>query len=235
MEFPELGENCALPTCRTLDFLPVRCSGCRKVFCKDHYCYDCHSCPAIGSLERQVPICPLCGVPVPTGPHESADIKVGQHIDTACKSKPALALKGKIFVNTCSVPRCKKKELVPFRCERCHLNFCVSHRNEMDHNCQGPQANSGGRRMSAAGIAAIKRALWNKPPNNNSAAVAVNGPPRMSEATTDRALQEEEDRQLALALAASLAAEEAEAAARRRRSAQQQLASSSEQNHCALS
>ncbi|VDN16298.1 unnamed protein product [Dibothriocephalus latus] len=108
----------------SVDFLPVRCSGCNKVFCKDHYCYDCHSCPAIGSIERQVPICPLCGVPVPTGPHESADIKVGQHIDTACQSKPALALKGK-----------------------------------------GPQANSGGRRMSAAGIAAIKRALWNKPPN----------------------------------------------------------------------
>ncbi|VDL95233.1 unnamed protein product [Schistocephalus solidus] len=143
-----------------VDFLPVRCSGCRKVFCKDHYCYECHSCPAIGSIERQVPICPLCGVPVPTGPHESADIKVGQHIDTACQSKPAL-----IFVNTCSVPRCKKKELVPFRCERCHLNFCISHRNEMDHNCQGPQANAGGRRMSAAGIAAIKRALWNRPPN----------------------------------------------------------------------
>lgn len=79
-----------------LDFLPVRCSGCHKVFCKDHYFFDCHSCPVGNAKERQVPVCPLCGVLVPIGPNESADVKVGHHIDTACKSQPALALKGKV-------------------------------------------------------------------------------------------------------------------------------------------
>uniref|UniRef100_A0A5K3EG93 AN1-type domain-containing protein n=1 Tax=Mesocestoides corti TaxID=53468 RepID=A0A5K3EG93_MESCO len=96
MEFPDLGAQCAVKSCRMLDFLPVRCSGCQLVFCKDHYCFDCHSCPVGNSRDRQVPVCPLCGAPVPTGPNESADVKVGQHIDTSCKSQPALALKGKV-------------------------------------------------------------------------------------------------------------------------------------------
>uniref|UniRef100_A0A5K3EF61 AN1-type domain-containing protein n=1 Tax=Mesocestoides corti TaxID=53468 RepID=A0A5K3EF61_MESCO len=197
MEFPDLGAQCAVKSCRMLDFLPVRCSGCQLVFCKDHYCFDCHSCPVGNSRDRQVPVCPLCGAPVPTGPNESADVKVGQHIDTSCKSQPALALKGKIFKNVCSLPKCKKKELVPFRCERCHLNYCISHRNEMDHNCKGPQDGfSGGRQMNIAGTAAIRRAVA-KSNTNNAAAIA-------------KAQQEEEDRQLAMALAASMEAEEQE-------------------------
>ncbi|KAL5110948.1 AN1-type zinc finger protein 2B [Taenia crassiceps] len=221
MEFPDLGEQCAVKSCRMLDFLPVRCSGCHKVFCKDHYIFESHSCPVGNGLERQVPVCPLCGVPVPIGPNECADFKVGHHIDTACKSQPALALKGKIFKNACSVPRCKKKELVPLCCERCHLNYCISHRNELDHNCTGiPAASTSGKRMSITGAAAIRRAVarqFNNSFNSNSAALS-------------KTQQEEVDRQLALAIAASMEAEEKEDHRRQR-----QQASASSDNGCSVS
>ncbi|KAH9283345.1 AN1-type zinc finger protein 2B [Echinococcus granulosus] len=220
MEFPNLGEQCAVKSCQMLDFLPVRCSGCRKVFCKNHYFFDCHSCSVGNANERQVPVCPLCGVPVPIGSDESADIKVGHHIDTACKFQPPLALKGKIFNNACSVPRCKKNELVPLRCERCHLNYCISHRNELDHNCKGiSAASTTGKRMSASGAAAIRRAVTgqsNNGFNNNSAAMS-------------KAKQEEEDRQLALVIAASMEAEEEE---NRRRRRQQYQTSAPSDNGC---
>ncbi|KAL5971932.1 AN1-type zinc finger protein 2B [Taenia solium] len=219
MEFPDLGEQCAVKSCRMLDFLPVRCSGCHKVFCKDHYFFDCHSCPVGNEKERQVPVCPLCGVLVPTGPNESADIKVGHHIDTACQSQPALTLKGKIFKNACSVPRCKKKELVPLRCERCHLNYCISHRNELDHNCKGiSAASTNGKRMSASGAAAIRRAVARQSNNSFSS----------NSAALSKTQQEEVDRQLALAIAVSMGAEEEENHRRQR----QQQASAPSDNGC---
>nr|CDS34745.1 zinc finger AN1 type domain 2B [Hymenolepis microstoma] len=211
MEFPNLGEQCSASFCRTLDFLPVRCSGCQKVFCKDHYKFESHSCPVGNPSNRQVPVCPLCGTPVPTGPNESADVKVGQHIDESCQSQPSRVLKGKIFKNSCSVPGCKKKELVPIRCSRCQLNYCLSHRNEMDHNCQGRRMS---KRMNSAGAAAVRRAVAmqqsnSKTENNNSA-------------TLSKAQQELEDRDLALALALSLETEE------NSRSQRQQFPTSSE-------
>ncbi|VDM32411.1 unnamed protein product [Hydatigera taeniaeformis] len=198
----------------------VRCSGCNQVFCKEHYFFDRHSCPIGNTKERQVPVCPLCGVLVPIGPNESADIKVGHHIDTDCKSQPALALKGRIFKNACSVPKCKKKELVPLRCELCHLNYCISHRNELDHNCMGLLAiSANGKRMSASGAAAIKRAVARQSNNNFSD----------DSGALKKAQQEEVDRQLALAIAASMEAEEEN----RRRQRQQTSASSD--NGCNIS
>ncbi|VDL59757.1 unnamed protein product [Hymenolepis diminuta] len=189
--------TCLIHLLFSLDFLPVQCSGCQKVFCKDHYRFESHSCPVGNPKNRQVPVCPLCGVPVPTGPNESADLKVGQHIDEACQSQPSRALKGKIFNKTCSVPGCKRKELVPIRCNRCQLNYCLSHRNEMDHNCQG---RSMSRRLNAAGAAAVRRAVAmqqsnSKTENNNSTIL-------------NKAQQEMEDRDLALAIALSLETEE---------------------------
>ncbi|CAH8621485.1 unnamed protein product [Dicrocoelium dendriticum] len=165
-------------------------------------------CPSPIIHDKQVPICPLCNAIVPVKPDELPDERVGQHIDTACKSKPALELKGKIFSNACSQPRCKKREAVLCPCARCGLNFCLAHRNELDHDCRGPQPTSmNRRRVSAAGAAAIFRAVFR---NQNASTLSDT---RMSTHNTEstpqsvdesRRLQEEEDRQLALALAASL-------------------------------
>ncbi|KAF5401088.1 putative arsenite inducuble rna associated protein aip-1 [Paragonimus heterotremus] len=208
MEFPEIGANCAFSDCRRLDFLPMKCAGCQGLFCKDHYVYSRHNCRNPGIQDKQVPICPLCNAIVPVRPGELPDERVGQHIDSACKSKPALELKGKIFPNACSVPKCKKREAVDLACARCGLNYCLSHRNELDHNCQGRQRNSiNQRRISAAGAAAIFRAVFQnqqsaRPKNNSAAPSSTNQTQPSSDEA--RALQEEEDRQLALALTASL-------------------------------
>nr|CAH8847911.1 unnamed protein product [Trichobilharzia regenti] len=215
MEFPNLGENCSVSTCRMLDFLPLRCSGCHGVFCKDHYLYDNHNCKSPDIKNKQVPVCPLCGAIVPLRPGELPDVQVGNHIDAACRSKPALELKGKLFSNACCMPRCKKKELIPFTCDRCKLNFCVSHRNELDHACKGFQGNqNSSRKLSAAGAAAIYRAVFNNSNNsNNTSSKGASSTNKFQSGTTSfdenshKRLQEEEDFQLALALSASLSNE----------------------------
>lgn len=86
--------------------------------------------------DNQVPVCPLCGEPIPTPPNTSPDITVGRHIDESCKQK-----KSKIFTNKCSMGTCKKKELIPFLCSVCKKNFCISHRHTADHECEGPKKN----------------------------------------------------------------------------------------------
>lgn len=39
--------------------------------------------------------------------------------------------------NTCRKKGCPTKMLVPMHCPECGLSFCVKHRLEIDHQCQG--------------------------------------------------------------------------------------------------
>ncbi|KAH8266635.1 hypothetical protein KR018_004800 [Drosophila ironensis] len=133
MEFPHLGQHCSEPTCNRLDFLPVKCDSCDKVFCASHYNYERHGCPGAHRKNVQVPICPLCREPVPTPPGVEPDVTVGQHIDQQCKSESK-----KIYTNRCHAKGCKRKELIPVKCSQCQLNFCLRHRHTSDHNCQPP-------------------------------------------------------------------------------------------------
>ncbi|CAD5116284.1 DgyrCDS5191 [Dimorphilus gyrociliatus] len=118
MEFPELGENCSEATCKQLDFLPMKCDACSRMFCKDHLTYATHNCPESYKRNRQVPICPLCNSAITVSGNASVDMIVNQHIDNDC---------------------CKIKELMSLTCSKCRLNFCLKHRHEADHDCQGPQ------------------------------------------------------------------------------------------------
>lgn len=47
MEFPELGSQCSVKECQTLDFLPIECSYCHMIFCKDHSQTSNHNCTAV--------------------------------------------------------------------------------------------------------------------------------------------------------------------------------------------
>lgn len=166
MEFPRLGANCALTICKRLDFLPLKCDACSKLFCKDHIKYTDHSCENSYKKDFQVPVCPLCNKPVPVPRGEQPDIKVGEHIDRDCQSDPAIA-KRKAYLNRCSLKGCKQKELVPVRCDSCRQNFCLRHRHEQDHNCSAVVRGSGaGSKTSAsikAGAAATARAVKASP------------------------------------------------------------------------
>ncbi|XP_072273853.1 AN1-type zinc finger protein 2A [Pyxicephalus adspersus] len=160
MEFPDLGTHCSEVTCKQLDFLPLKCDACEDLFCKDHITYDQHKCTSAYKKDVQVPVCPLCGAPVPVKRGEPADIAVSQHIDRKCSS----IRKQKIFTNRCFKPGCKKKELMKIECDQCHNNFCLSHRHPLDHDCK-----TTGPALSKAGYAALMRSQ--KVSEHNTAAV----------------------------------------------------------------
>ncbi|XP_076000387.1 AN1-type zinc finger protein 2A isoform X2 [Genypterus blacodes] len=152
MEFPDLGEHCSEKTCQRLDFLPMRCDACQEIFCKDHITYANHKCTSSYKKDVQVPVCPLCNIPVPVKRGEMPDIKVGEHIDRDCKSDPAQR-KRKIFTNKCSKGGCKQKEMMRVTCDQCHLNYCLKHRHPLDHDCK-----TGNNVLSKPGHAAAMRA-----------------------------------------------------------------------------
>lgn len=141
MEFPTLGDHCEEASCKILDFLPFRCDGCKKVFCKDHINYIKHTCNSahLKSKDFQVPLCPLCNQPVPYKRDELPDRAMSAHIDRDCKSDPAEERRRKIFNNKCSLKGCKNKEIIPFLCTGCNRNYCIRHRHETDHECQSIQ------------------------------------------------------------------------------------------------
>nr|XP_020647668.1 AN1-type zinc finger protein 2B isoform X2 [Pogona vitticeps] len=152
MEFPDLGAHCSEPSCKRLDFLPLKCDACEQLFCTDHVAYAHHSCTSAYKKDVQVPVCPLCSTPIPVKRGEMPDIVVGAHIDQDCKSDPAQR-KRKIFTNKCQRPGCKQREMMKVLCDQCHGNFCLKHRHPLDHDCKGT-----GHSLSKAGNAAIARA-----------------------------------------------------------------------------
>lgn len=117
--------------------------------------YDQHRCPESYKKNNQVPVCPLCNLPIPLRPGQTADNEVGRHIDSDCQSDPAKERR-KVYTNKCSKKGCKVKELVPFNCGSCRQNFCIKHRHEKDHSCGGFEGS--GRSVTAAGAAAASRA-----------------------------------------------------------------------------
>ncbi|XP_072945636.1 AN1-type zinc finger protein 2A-like [Epargyreus clarus] len=147
MEFPHIGKNCSYTSCNKLDFLPMKCDACKEVFCSDHFSYTNHECKESNARDVQVPVCPLCGTPVPGKRGEPPDVAVGAHIDNQCMSDPARERRKKVFTNRCSLKGCKTKEMVPLICGECSLNFCLRHRHMTDHACVGKL---GAKRRQAA-------------------------------------------------------------------------------------
>ncbi|OWK12721.1 ZFAND2B, partial [Cervus elaphus hippelaphus] len=152
MEFPDLGAHCSEPSCKRLDFLPLKCDACSGIFCADHVAYAQHHCGSAYQKDIQVPVCPLCNVPVPVARGESPDRAVGEHIDRDCRSDPAQQ-KRKIFTNKCERAGCRQREMMKLTCDRCGRNFCIKHRHPLDHDCSGE-----GHPTSRAGLAAVSRA-----------------------------------------------------------------------------
>lgn len=198
MEFPELGQHCCETSCNRLDFLPMKCDACKKIFCKDHFQYVAHSCTVGISKNVQVPVCPLCNRPVPSRRGDPPDVAVSSHIDRECRSDPAQA-KRKAFTNRCSLKGCKQKELIAVYCRQCGLNHCLKHRHPDDHNCTA-------KVLSPAGAAAMAR-IRQRPTNTLAQAKAT---PQRACATQNcvgaSAVQGNltEDEALALALQQSL-------------------------------
>jgi len=162
MELPHLGEQCQVDSCGQLDFLPIKCYGCHKKFCTDHFQYENHQCPIRHTKDVQVPVCPLCDSPVPTAKGVSPDTTVSAHIDRDCKSDPAVAKRNKAYTNKCTVKKCKQKEMMKVQCDQCKQSFCLKHRHPQDHECQNAAVRNavspkGSASSSKAAQAAIAR------------------------------------------------------------------------------
>ncbi|GFR87670.1 AN1-type zinc finger protein 2B [Elysia marginata] len=174
MELPHIGQHCNEPSCKQLDFLPMKCDACDKIFCRDHIHYPTHRCPESYKKDKQIPVCPLCNRPCPLLKGELPDVVVGRHIESDCQSDPAKERR-KVYTNKCSQKGCKKKELIPVKCETCHQNFCLRHRHERDHECKGFQGT--GRGMSNAGAAALFRAQQSGPSTAKKPSGSTTGAP----------------------------------------------------------
>ncbi|XP_055615560.1 AN1-type zinc finger protein 2A [Toxorhynchites rutilus septentrionalis] len=195
MEFPNLGKHCSDKFCHKLDFLPMKCDACGEIFCSEHFSYQTHSCPSAFKKDVQVPICPLCGEPIPTPRDVPPDVTVGAHIDQYCRSE-----KKKIYTNHCTYKNCKKKELIPVSCAICKQNFCLRHRHTTDHECKGTISSQ----RHLAEQAAIQRQRPSATNNTNSSRNASDN----LLATVQGNMSEDEA--LARALALSLQQEEDE-------------------------
>ena len=124
MELPHIGDQCSEKTCRQLDFLPVKCDGCKKNFCGQHWTYEGHQCPSPKLKDVQVPVCPLCDKPVASKPGAIPDEAVSRHLDRDC-GKSAQRKR----TPRCSKAKCKVRELIKVDCDQCELNFCLKHRH----------------------------------------------------------------------------------------------------------
>ena len=122
MELPHLGDQCAQTECNLLDFLPVKCDGCKKKFCSEHWKYEGHNCASPRLKDVQVPVCPLCDKPVPSKPGAVPDEAVSRHLDKDCQSDRKRNPR-------CSKVKCKTRELIKLDCGQCQLNFCLKHRH----------------------------------------------------------------------------------------------------------
>ncbi|ORX47200.1 hypothetical protein DM01DRAFT_1339214 [Hesseltinella vesiculosa] len=158
MELLDIGKHCTFNGCAQLDFLPYTCFHCKMIFCQEHFKLDDHQCPGRNdpSLDVRVPTCPICDQPVPGARSEDPNIRVNRHIQNNCaqESKPS---------NLCKQKACKAKLLVPMTCPACGDHFCVKHRLEQDHQCQGRTSKQPKKRASnaslqrKAGLAALLR------------------------------------------------------------------------------
>lgn len=104
-------------------------------YSSEHYSYIQHDCPGANRRENQVPVCPMCMKPVPSVKGQE-DRAVSEHIDQYCKTET------KIYTNSCSFGKCKKRELIPFNCSSCSKNFCLKHRHFDVHDCKGQRQTS---------------------------------------------------------------------------------------------
>jgi len=51
-----MGSHCEETSCKQLDYLPMKCDACSRLFCKDHLLYDDHTCSGKYKKDIQVKI-----------------------------------------------------------------------------------------------------------------------------------------------------------------------------------
>lgn len=66
--------------------------------------YEKHNCTGAHKKDIQVPICPLCELPVPTPRNQKPDIAVSHHIDNGCSRVEVSRSRKKVKISVALLP-----------------------------------------------------------------------------------------------------------------------------------
>jgi predicted nucleic acid binding AN1-type Zn finger protein len=139
MELLDRGKHCEEEFCHQLDYLPMKCKACAKLFCNYHVKYDDHNCKEAYKFNYKIPTCPTCNQTVEFQRGKDLDICLAEHMqncnDEKILNKKFSNISLKQQKNKCSVLKCKTKDIIQFECKNCFKNYCVKHRIQEDHDC----------------------------------------------------------------------------------------------------
>jgi hypothetical protein len=109
------GTSCSHPACRTIDFLPFKCSHCNHSFCTDHWQPTQHDCPKYdpAQYDRIVPQCPFCSKPVNVTQGQDINAAMERHIDNDCHIFVGKKKRGPV----CGNKKCGKSLISPIICQ----------------------------------------------------------------------------------------------------------------------
>ncbi|KAJ3095120.1 hypothetical protein HK100_005912, partial [Physocladia obscura] len=167
------GKQCAVETCRRLDFLPFACRLCNQNYCFDHRLAIHHVGAGCSGRDNTVVLCPICGQPVSgTSTLLTAELElnriVAEHMDSGCSANNTNAQPNK---NKCRVRKCNNKSLAV--CRDCSAAFCAAHRFPADHSCLSAASLSSS--LSSSPIVPSRQIL-RPPPNHQPASKASLSP-----------------------------------------------------------
>ena len=156
-----IGEHCF--KCQRLDFLPLTCSDCKRVFCSAHF--SSHACTSPNhntNDNSQVILCPLCakGVKVPPGSMSDPNVLMDRHMASAdCDPSNYSRVHKK---QKCPVQGCREKltTVNSYTCQSCRTVCCLKHRFPEAHQCRrsGNTRNSrSGGRAQESFLASLKK------------------------------------------------------------------------------
>lgn len=117
------GTSCSHPACRTIDFLPFKCSHCTHSFCTEHWQPTQHDCPKYdpAQYDRIVPQCPFCSKPVNVTPGQDVNAAMERHIDNDCHVFVGKKKRGPV----CENKKCGKSLISPIICQVSIRSSCV--------------------------------------------------------------------------------------------------------------
>ncbi|CAH8612494.1 unnamed protein product [Heterobilharzia americana] len=113
-----IGVHCSQEDCKQLDFLPIHCQLCDRIFCKTHSSLTAHNCPISNPAYRYHPI---------SQSHFSATV-----ITTTTEDDAG---------SVCDFHECNQRQLVLLACEACSRNYCISHKQKEVHRCSFLKSN----------------------------------------------------------------------------------------------
>ncbi|CAD7935061.1 unnamed protein product [Amoebophrya sp. A120] len=139
-------EQCSVPSCNKVDFLPFKCDACNQLYCLEHRSYAAHNCTAASSKDFTIVVCPDCkkGLRVAASERNLEGI-LEKHKKTECPGAPKKQAK-------CAVCKTKLNLTNRYECPKCGKLVCLKHRFEEEHDCislQDQQKPSSGNRKQA--------------------------------------------------------------------------------------